>query len=94
MVPWSKVWKNQSKYSCKRMHKVFWKDFQDNHSPAINDTTFHIMTVLKILLILEAGQVDIGTSFQNRKLGEQYGQIYMIVMSNMFKYNKQKEKDK
>jgi Reverse transcriptase (RNA-dependent DNA polymerase) len=39
------------------------KDFQENHSPVINDTTFHSVLVLKILLKMEAGQFDIETAF-------------------------------
>jgi hypothetical protein len=35
------------------------KDFQENHSPVVNDTTFHTILVLKILLKLQAGQFDI-----------------------------------
>jgi Reverse transcriptase (RNA-dependent DNA polymerase) len=39
------------------------KDFLENHSPVINDTTFHTILELEILLKLEAGQFDIETAF-------------------------------
>jgi hypothetical protein len=39
------------------------KDFQENHSPVINDTTFHTILVLRILVKLQAGQFDIETAF-------------------------------
>ena len=46
------------------------KDFQENHSPVVNDTTFHTILVLKILLKLEAGQFDIETAFLYGELEE------------------------
>jgi Reverse transcriptase (RNA-dependent DNA polymerase) len=46
------------------------KDFQENHSPVVNDTTFHTILVLKILLKLQAGQFDIETAFLYRDLEE------------------------
>jgi hypothetical protein len=46
------------------------KDFQENHSPVINDTTFHTILVLKILLKLQAGQFDIETAFLYGELEE------------------------
>jgi hypothetical protein len=47
------------------------KDFQENHSPVVNDTTFHTILVLKLLLGLEAGQFDIETAFLYGDLEEQ-----------------------
>jgi hypothetical protein len=47
------------------------KDFQENHSPVVNDTTFHTILVFKILLKLEAGQFDIETAFLYGELEEQ-----------------------
>jgi hypothetical protein len=46
------------------------KDFQENHSPVINDTTFHTILVSKILLKLQAGQFDIETAFLYGELEE------------------------
>jgi hypothetical protein len=39
------------------------QDFQENHAPVVNDTTFHLVLSLKILFGLEAGQFDIETAF-------------------------------
>jgi Reverse transcriptase (RNA-dependent DNA polymerase) len=47
------------------------KDFQENHSPVVNDTTFHTILVLKLLLGLDAGQFDIETAFLYGELEEE-----------------------
>jgi hypothetical protein len=39
------------------------KYFTKNHSPVLNDTTFHIILVLKFLFKLESGQFDLETAF-------------------------------
>jgi Reverse transcriptase (RNA-dependent DNA polymerase) len=39
------------------------KDFTENHSPVLNDTTFHLILALKLLYKLESGQFDIETAF-------------------------------
>ena len=64
---WVYVQKDDGRFRARTVAKGFTqipgKDFQENHSPVINDTTFHTMLVLKILLKLEAGQFDIETAF-------------------------------
>jgi hypothetical protein len=39
------------------------KDFQENHSPVVNDATFCTILILYILLKLQAGHFDIETAF-------------------------------
>jgi hypothetical protein len=64
---WVYVQKDDGRYRARTVAKGFTqipgKDFQENHSPVVNDTTFHTLLVLKILLGLEAGQFDIETAF-------------------------------
>jgi Reverse transcriptase (RNA-dependent DNA polymerase) len=50
------------------------KDFQENHAPVINDTTFHFILVLKLLFGLKSKQFDIETAFCYGTLVEE---IYM-----------------
>jgi hypothetical protein len=38
------------------------KDFQENHAPVVNNTTFQITLILKILLELELEQFDVETA--------------------------------
>jgi Reverse transcriptase (RNA-dependent DNA polymerase) len=56
---WVFAQKDGGRYRARTLAKGFTqipgKDFQENHSPVINDTTFHTILVLKILLKLEAG---------------------------------------
>jgi transposase InsO family protein len=59
------------------------KDFQENHSPVVNDTTFHTILVLKILLKLEAGQFDIETAFLYGELEEK---LWMEIPEGYIKY--------
>jgi hypothetical protein len=42
----------------KGLSQIPGKDFKENHSPVVNDTTFHTILVLKILLKLQAGQFE------------------------------------
>jgi Reverse transcriptase (RNA-dependent DNA polymerase) len=64
---WVYVQKDDGRFRDRTVAKGFsqipGKDFQENHSPVVNDTTFHCILALKILLKLEAGQFDIETAF-------------------------------
>jgi Reverse transcriptase (RNA-dependent DNA polymerase) len=64
---WVFVQKDDGRFQARTVAKGFsqipGKDFQENHSPVVNDTTFHCILALKILLKLEAGQFDIETAF-------------------------------
>jgi Reverse transcriptase (RNA-dependent DNA polymerase) len=64
---WVFVQKDDGRFRARTVAKGFsqipGKDFQENHSPVVNDTTFHCILALKILLKLEAGQFDIETAF-------------------------------
>jgi hypothetical protein len=72
---WVFVQKDDGRFRARTVAKGFsqipGKDFQENHSPVVNDTTFHSILVLKILLKLEAGQFDIETAFLYGDLEEQ-----------------------
>jgi hypothetical protein len=69
------VLKDDGRYRARTVAKGFTqipgKDFQENHSPVVNDTTFHTILVLKIILKLEAGQFDIETAFLYGELEEE-----------------------
>jgi hypothetical protein len=71
---WVYVLKDDGRYRARTVAKGFTqipgKDFQENHSPVVNDTTFHTILVLKIMLKLEAGQFDIETAFLYGELEE------------------------
>ena len=47
------------------------KDFQENHAPVVNDTTFHLVLCWMMLHKLEAGQFDIETAFLYGDLDEE-----------------------
>jgi Reverse transcriptase (RNA-dependent DNA polymerase) len=72
---WVYVQKDDDRFRARTVAKGFTqipgKGFQENHSPVINDTTFHTILVLKILLKLEAGQFDIETAFLYGDLEEE-----------------------
>jgi hypothetical protein len=71
---WVYAQKDDGRFRARTVAKGFTqipgKDFQENHSPVINDTTFHTILVLKILLKLQAGQFDIETAFLYGELEE------------------------
>lgn len=52
------------------------KDFQENFAPVINDSTFHLILVLMILMGLEVQQFDIETAFLYGELDEE---IWMVL---------------
>ena len=47
------------------------KDFQENHAPVVNDTTFHLTLCWKVMYKLMAGQFDIETAFLYGDLDEE-----------------------
>ena len=71
---WVYAQKDDGRFRARTVAKGFTqipgKDFQENHSPVVNDTTFHAMLVLKLLLGLDAGQFDIETAFLYGELEE------------------------
>jgi Reverse transcriptase (RNA-dependent DNA polymerase) len=50
------------------------KDFQENHSPVVHDTTFCVVLVQKLIYNLDSRQFDIVTAFLYGLLDEE---IYM-----------------
>ena len=72
---WVYAQKDDGRYRARTVAKGFsqipGKDFQENHAPVVNDTTFHLMLVLKLLLKLYAGQFDIETAFLYGDLDEE-----------------------
>jgi hypothetical protein len=44
------------------------KDFQENNTPVISDTTLHLLMVIQTVLQLEAGQFDIEAALLYIKL--------------------------
>jgi len=52
------------------------QDFQENHAPVVNDTTFHLVLALKLLFNLEAGQFDIETAFLYGDLDEELWMVF------------------
>jgi Reverse transcriptase (RNA-dependent DNA polymerase) len=72
---WVYAQKDDGRYRARTVAKGFsqvpGKDFQENHAPVVNDTTFHLMLVLKVLLNLYAGQFDIETAFLYGDLEEE-----------------------
>jgi hypothetical protein len=71
---WVFAKKNDGRYRARTVAKGFsqipGKDFQENHAPVVNDTTFRISLALKILYGLEAEQFDVETAFLYGELDE------------------------
>jgi hypothetical protein len=65
------------------------QDFQENFAPKVNDTTFHLVLVKKILFYLETGQADIETAFLYRELDEE---IWMELPYRLHTVNMSKDK--
>jgi hypothetical protein len=63
------------------------KDFQENHAPVVNDTTFRITLILKLLRKLDSEQFDIETAFLYGDLDEE---IWMELPEGYSKYVKEK----
>jgi hypothetical protein len=63
------------------------KDFQENHAPVISDTTLHLLIVIKTVLQLEDGQLDIETAFLYGKLEED---LWMVIPDGYQDYVKEK----
>jgi Reverse transcriptase (RNA-dependent DNA polymerase) len=72
---WVFVQKDDGRFRARTVAKGFTqirgKDFQENHSPVVNDTTFHSILVLKLLLGLDAVQFDIEAAFLYGELEEE-----------------------
>jgi hypothetical protein len=66
------------------------KDFQEHHSPVVNDTTVHVILVLKILKKLCSGQFDIVTAFLYGELDET---LYMALPEGYIAFLKQKKSE-
>jgi Reverse transcriptase (RNA-dependent DNA polymerase) len=60
----------------KGYHQIPGKDFQENHAPVVNDTTFHMVLVWKVLFKLMAGQFDIETAFLYGDLDEDIWMVF------------------
>jgi Reverse transcriptase (RNA-dependent DNA polymerase) len=53
----------QARIVAKGLGQIPGHDFQGNFAHVVNDTTFHLVLVLKILFHHETGQFDIETAF-------------------------------
>ena len=88
---WVYALKDDGRYRARTVAKGFsqipGKDFQGNFAPVINDTTFHLVLVLKTLLKLEAGQFDIETAFLYGELEEE---LWMQLPDGYSEYVKEK----
>jgi Reverse transcriptase (RNA-dependent DNA polymerase) len=63
------------------------KDFQEHHSPVVNDTTVHAILVIKISKKLCSGQFDIVTAFLYGELDEI---LFMALPEGYLQFLKQK----
>jgi hypothetical protein len=63
------------------------KDFQESHAPVVNDVTFRIILILKLLKKLKTGQFDIETAFLYSDLDEE---IWMKFPDGYSRYLKEK----
>ena len=88
---WVFVQKDDGRYRARCVAKGFTqipgKDFTENHSPVLNDTTFHLILALKILYKLESGQFDIETAFLYGELEEKLWMDYPEGYSDYLKEN-------
>jgi Reverse transcriptase (RNA-dependent DNA polymerase) len=70
--------KDDGRYRARTVAKGFsqvpGKDFQENHSPVVHDTTLHLILVMKIRYGLTSRQFDVETAFLYSTLEEE---IYM-----------------
>jgi hypothetical protein len=73
--------------AAKRFSQIPGKDFQENHSPVLSDTTLHLIMVIETMLNLEAVQIDIETAFLYDKLEED---IWMAILEGYERYVKEK----
>jgi hypothetical protein len=60
----------QAQTGAKESSQIPGKYFKETHSPVINDTIFHTILILKIVVKQHAGQLDIETAFLYRDLKE------------------------
>jgi Reverse transcriptase (RNA-dependent DNA polymerase) len=88
---WVYALKDDGRYRARTVAKGFsqipGQDFQENFAPVVNDTTFHLALVLKILFHLDAGQFDIETAFLYGELDEE---IWMELPYGYSEYVKDK----
>jgi hypothetical protein len=72
---WVYALKDDGRFRARTVAKGFsqipGQDFQENHAPVVNDTTFHLILSLKLLFGLDAGQFDIETAFLYGDLEEE-----------------------
>ena len=61
----------QARTVAKGYNQIPGKDFQENHAPVVNDTTFHLVLAWKVMYKLMAGQFDIVTAFLYGDLDEE-----------------------
>jgi hypothetical protein len=69
----------------KGYNQVPGKDFQENHTPVVNNTIFRIALILKILLKLESEQFDVERAFLYRDLDKE---IWLEFPEGYIKYLK------
>jgi hypothetical protein len=62
------------------------KYIQENHAPVVSDTTLHLLMVIKTMMKLEAGQLDIDTAFLYGKLEED---LWMAIPEGYERYVKE-----
>jgi Reverse transcriptase (RNA-dependent DNA polymerase) len=61
---------HRARFVAKGFSQIPGKDFQENHSPVISDTTLHLLMVIKTIFKLEDGHIDIESAFFYGKLDE------------------------
>ena len=87
---WVYALKDDGRFRARTVAKGFsqiaGKDFQENFAPVVNDTTFHLILCLQILMGLKAGQFDIETAFLYGDLEEE---IWMEIPDGYTDYLKQ-----
>jgi hypothetical protein len=86
--------KDDGRYRARTVAKGFsqipGKDFQENHAPVVNDTTFHLILVLKIKHRLSSRQFDVVTAFLYGILEEE---LFMDMPEGYIKYLMKKYPD-
>jgi hypothetical protein len=88
---WVYALKDDGRFRARTVAKGFsqipGKDFQENHAPVVNDTTFHLVLTLKLLFGLESGQFDVETAFLYGDLDEE---LWMVFPDGYVDYLKEK----
>jgi Reverse transcriptase (RNA-dependent DNA polymerase) len=63
-------WTFQTKMCCKGFSQIPVKDFQENHTAGVSDTTLHLLLDINTAFKLSSRQFNIETTFLHGELGE------------------------